>query len=189
MTRKAHNSLQGAVDRDGTTVSSNISRPVLHFLLGAIAIAGVHTAACSGQVDSREENSTAPVVKCGASDCAIGSKVCCFRRSGSATSQTCDDVADCPDTFPGAEPARTATECDQHEDCDTGLLCSHVSASGGSHTYCQLAAQANVHSPVADWYEVCESPVKANPCSGERSCTETNIAFPGWKFCAHLASD
>lgn len=132
---------------------------------------------------------TAPVVKCGAADCAIGSKVCCFRRAGTMTSQTCDDVVDCPETSPESEPSRTPTECDQHEDCRTGYLCSRVSASGGSHTYCRLTAEANLHNSMANWYEVCESPVKASICSGGRTCNLTDPAFPGWKFCAHLATD
>jgi len=132
---------------------------------------------------------TAPVVKCGSMDCAIGSKVCCFRRTGSTTSQTCDDVANCVETPPAAEPARTPTQCDEHTDCRTGYLCSRLSASGGSDVYCRLAAQANVSSSVANWYEVCQSSVKTNTCSGGRTCSETDVAFPGWKFCAHLATD
>jgi len=132
---------------------------------------------------------TAPVVKCGGVDCAIGSKVCCSRRSGSTTSQTCDEVANCQETPFDAVPASTPTKCDEHTDCRTGYLCSLVSASGGSEVYCRLVAQANVHGSVANWYEVCQSPVKTNTCSGGRTCTETADSFPGWKFCAHLASD
>ena len=132
---------------------------------------------------------TVPVVKCGAVDCAIGSKVCCFRRAGSTTNQTCDDVVDCPETAPDSEPSRTPTECDQHEDCGTGYLCSRVSASGGSYTYCRPAAEANSQTSTANWYEVCESPVKASLCSGGRTCSVTDPAFPGWKFCAHSATD
>lgn len=131
----------------------------------------------------------APVVKCGTTDCAIGRKVCCFRRSGSTTTQTCEDSANCIETPASAEPARTPTECDEHTDCRTGYLCSHVTASGGSHTYCTLAAEANISSAMANWYEVCESPAKIDSCSGGRSCSLTDGAFPGWKFCAHLAGD
>ncbi len=132
---------------------------------------------------------TVPVVRCGAADCAIGGKVCCFRRSGATTSQTCDAVANCAETFPAAEPARTPTECDEHADCRTGYLCSYVSASGGSHISCRLAGEANVNNTYSDWYEVCQSPAKTNACSGGRVCALTTTAFPGWKFCEHLPTD
>ncbi len=132
---------------------------------------------------------TAPVVKCGGADCAIGSKVCCTRRSGSTISQTCEAMADCKETPFDAVPSATPTECDEHTDCRAGYLCSMVAASGGSHVYCRLAAQANMSSSMANWYEVCQSSVKTNTCSGGRTCTGTADAFPGWKICDHLATD
>lgn len=174
-----------------TKISKSAAR---FFLLGLFGIISVQLAACSGEFRDCDDNDGAgtcafPVVKCGQADCAIGSKVCCFRRTGNTTSQTCDDVANCAETPESAEPARTPTECDEHSDCPTGSLCSHVSASGGSRTYCRAAAEANLITDTANWYEVCESPVAISTCSGGRTCSETSSAFPGWKFCAHLASD
>ena len=112
-----------------------------------------------------------------------------MRLTNGVASQTCDDVANCPETYPAAEPARTPTECDEHTDCRTGYLCSYVGASGGSHTLCVLAANANKHSAYSDFYEVCKSPAKTNTCSGGRTCNDSEPAFPGWTFCAHLATD
>jgi len=128
---------------------------------------------------------TAPVVKCGGVDCAIGSKVCCSRHSGSTFTQTCDDVANCKQTPWDTNPGATPTECDEHTDCRAGYLCSLLSASGESRVYCRLAAEANVDSSMADWYEVCQSPVKTNICSGGRTCVDASEAIPGWKFCDH----
>ena len=175
--------------------STKISKSAARFFWqGILASISVQIAACSGEFrscdDSNASGACAPAaVKCGAADCAIGGKVCCFRRAGTTTNQTCDDAADCRETPESAEPARTPTECDEHSDCPTGSLCSHVSASGGSRTYCRLASEANVSSDTANWWEVCESPVAISTCSGGRTCTENTSAFPGWKFCAHLASD
>jgi len=175
-------------------VSTKVSKSAVWLLFGVLGFAGAATPACSATIYSCDESNgsgtcTDPIVKCGEADCAIGGKVCCFRRAGTLTSQTCSDAADCAETPEAAEPARTPAECDEHSDCRAGYLCSRVSASGGSHTYCRLAAEANLSTSTANWYEVCESSVATSTCSGGRTCSETASAFPGWKFCAHLASD
>lgn len=132
---------------------------------------------------------TAPVVDCGGTPCAIGSNVCCVWWSGAIRGQSCDAVANCPETAKSSDPGRTPTECDEHDDCRLGYLCSYVVASGGSHVHCRLAEEANVNGSFADWYEVCESPAMTTTCSGGRACTRTDSTFPGWKFCEHLPTD
>lgn len=193
------------------SASTTVSKGVTVFVFGMLASTVAPLVGCSAQVRSCDETepcakphaeageeaagesgsssggttgASAPMVKCGRVDCLTDTKVCCFRRSGNTTSQTCDRVADCKETPFDAEPARTPTECDEHSDCPPGYLCSVIAASGGSHVYCRLAAEANASSPTANSHEVCESPMTKNACSGGSVCTGIADAFPGWKFCA-----
>ena len=127
------------------------------------------------------------VSSCGGS--CPDSSVCCLRRSSGVFTLQCVAETSCIGTMPSADPALTPIACDEHEDCQTGYLCSLKAASGGSDTACRSATRtdvegANHDGPYVDNYEACASPRMAErSCSNGGACQD-RVYFPGWKVCS-----